>query len=321
MSVWSGSAILGPFGCFLASATWALGSGNYSKISRDHSPFSVNFTRAVFALPFFILAASFFELKSLPGLWDALRALHPSTLGWLGLSMFASYGFGDAIFLLSARSLGVPGALAISSIYPIWTAAAAYFFRCEELALSQCVGLFVAVLGVITVILSEEREYGGGEIVSDKKAIHRKVRRGVCLALVSSVFWAMNSYSVSQGGKDVGAFFGNSIRMALAIPICAITSTVFGALSRSAPREKLLLPVRTVRKYGWVFFIETFGGSYFYVYGLSHSPLALASTLTSLAPVLVVPVALALKIERFSIWRTFGIFLVVLGLCLLVGAH
>jgi drug/metabolite transporter (DMT)-like permease len=69
----------------------------------------------------------------------------------------------------------------------------------------------------------------------------------------------------------------------------------------------------------WVFFLETCLGSFFYIYGLSHSPLAVASTLTSLAPVLSVPVAIVLGLERFSFVRTLGICLVVLGLCFLVG--
>ena len=102
--------------------------------------------------------------------------------------------------------------------------------------------------------------------------------------------------------------------MMLALPLCCLMSAAFGV------RGKLVFPAQVLRSSLWVFVLEAFGGSYFFVYGLSHTHLALASTLTSLAPVLSVPVALALKIERFSIGRTLGVCTVVIGLCLLVGA-
>ena len=84
--------------------------------------------------------------------------------------------------------------------------------------------------------------------------------------------------------------------MMLALPLCALMSAAFGSFGKGT---SLLLPLRDLRKYAWVFFLETFGGSLFFFYGLSHSRLAVAATLTSLAPVLSVPVALAIKIERF----------------------
>ncbi len=59
-------------------------------------------------------------------------------------------------------------------------------------------------------------------------------------------------------------------------------------------------------------------GAYLFMYGLSHSPLILGATLTSLAPVLSVPVSLALRLEKFSFFRSFGVVLVVVGLAFLM---
>jgi drug/metabolite transporter (DMT)-like permease len=203
--------------------------------------------------------------------------------------------------------------LAISSIFPIWTALAAYLIHGEALNGYQSAGLVTAVGGVITVILNEPRASTDKEDKESAFGEISKTTRGVLLAIMSSFFWALNSYSVSEAGHGMSAFVGNSVRMMLALPLCGLMSAAFGA------RGRLLLPVGQIRRSGWVFVMEAFGGSFFYVYGLSHSRLALASTLTSLAPVLSVPVALALRIERFSLGRTLGICLVVIGVCLLVG--
>ena len=57
----------------------------------------------------------------------------------------------------------------------------------------------------------------------------------------------------------------------------------------------------------------------FFLYGLSHSSLVLGVTLSSLAPVLSVPIAIALRVERFSIKRTLAIIVVAVGLALLLS--
>ena len=329
-SAWSLGPLSGPFCAFLSSATWAVGSSSYSKISRDHSPFTVNFTRAAFALPCFLLA-SLVAMHGFSGLAVEFARISFPQVGWLALSMFASYAFGDTLFLWSSQALGVPAALAISSIFPIWTAFLGYFAFDEGLNSLQGAGLLVAVGGVITVIMNEPRARTGNEprargarnnsqtVSKDSgRQVSQKmspITRGVLIALACSLFWALNSYSVAKGGQGTSAFVGNAIRMMLALPLCCLMSAAFGARS-----ESLLLPWRDIKRYAWVFFLETFGGSFFYFYGLSHSRLAVAATLTSLAPVLSVPVALTLKIERFSLWRTSGVCLVVIGLCLLVGA-
>lgn len=302
---------IGPIAAFLSSMTWAIGSSTYSRISRDNSAFAVNFTRAIIALPCFLLAA-FIELGP-QGTLDAFARVSFLQLGFYALSMFASYAFGDTLFLWSSQSLGVPGALAISSIFPIWTALAAFFFHGETLNGLQDVGLVATVAGVITVILNEPRTHEGR-----KHSKASPTTRGVLTAFACSFFWALNSYSVSEAGRGMSAFVGNAIRMMLALPLCGLMSAAFGSLKTSRPG--LILPASALRGSVWIFVMEAFGGSFFFVYGLSHSPLALGSALTSLAPVLSVPVALALKVERFSIPRTLGICVVVIGLCLLVGA-
>jgi drug/metabolite transporter (DMT)-like permease len=291
----------GPLCAFLASATWAIGASGYARLSRTHSPFAVNLARSLIAGPLFLLTAF-----ALAGSWSAglagFRLMHWSHFGWFALSMFASYGFGDVLFLLSTRSLGVPAALAIASSYPLLTALMGYFFEGQALSPAQVLGLGITVTGVITVILSGAQ--------SEKKIVNWK---GVALAATCSVFWATNSLSISRAGHDIPAAVANSVRMGLAICLSLVMGTVF------APGSRLFLSIKDIKSYLWIFLIEAFGGSYFFMYGLSHSRLAIGATLSSLAPVLSVPVAWALGIEKFSVRRTVGVFLVVLGLCLLVG--
>lgn len=298
----------GPLCAFLSSFTWAVGSSGYSRLARTHSAFAINFARATVALPLFILAVFVTSGGWEAGL-QAYSAVRPAHLGWFSLSMLASYGLGDVFFLWSTRSLGVPGALAISSAYPLWTALAGYFFQGEALSALQFFGLILTVIGIVLVILSGTKE----RPASGSEGAPNPIGLGVLLALGTSVMWAANSFSVAHAGRDLAAPVGNSIRMVIALILSASFGRIF------LPGKGVTLPWAEYKRSAWLFGVEAFGGSYFFMYGLSHSTLAIASTLSSLAPVISVPVAWALKLEKFSFFRTLGVCIVMAGIWLLVG--
>ena len=302
------SAFLGPLCALLSSVTWAIGSARYSLLSRSHSAFAVNFARGLFALPLFA-AMAFVETGSWSGGLSAFAALRAPHLGWFALSMVASYGLGDVLFLSSTRILGIPTALAIASSYPLWTAGAARFFRGEQLAPLQGLGLALAVLGVILVILNSPG-LRGTEGALKAPAL---LRKGLALAFLTSIMWALNSFSVSQGGRELSVPVSNTVRMAFALVLSAGFGRIF------MPEAPVLLPRKVMISSLSIFALEAFGGSYFYMYGLTHSPLAVGATLSSLAPVMAVPVSLVLGLEKFSIYRTLAICIVAVGVSFLLG--
>ncbi len=301
---------LGPLFAFLSAGTWAYGSANYSKLTRKYRPFDVNFSRALFALPCFVLAA-FVTSGGLAAGLDAYRALGWENAGWLLVSVLASYGIGDALFLWSTVSLGVPGAIAIASGYPILSALIGLLFEGQPMHGTQWIGLAVAIFGIILVILNDPK---GVPVSGEEVRAHPRLKKkwlGVTLAVLTAIAWSMNSYSVMKGGRGLNPAVSNSFRMAMALPIIA-TLSYLATMSGITPLGRAV-----VRRYVWVFFIETFLGSYFFMYGMTHTTLVLGSTLGALAPVLSVPVSIALKLERFSWVRTAAVLTVVVGLSLL----
>lgn len=308
-------SVLGPLAAFLSSITWAVGSANYSKMIHKYRAFDVNFTRALVALPFFLLAVVITS-GGIPGAIDAFRDLDSLHFSWLSLSILASYALGDIFFFLSTASLGVPGALAIASGFPILTALAGAVFENEMPTLLQWTGLLLAITGMILVILNDPKgaPIQGTEPIDGQKTRYHWVKKrwvGVTLAVLTAMSWGMNSYAVAKGGEGLNPAVANSVRMVVALVLIA----AIGFLTTRVRVRPLELPA--VRKYGWLFIVEAFFGSYFFVYGLSHSSIMLGSTLASLAPVLAVPIAVGLKLERFSWVRTLAVLIVVLGLSLL----
>lgn len=297
--------MLGPFAAFFSSVTWALGSAAYSKMTREATPFAVNFARALFALPLFLVSLWWLE-GGLVGFGRAFEPVRASHVGWLALSIFASYGIGDALFLWGAAVIGISSALAIASCYPIWTTLLGVLFQGDHVTLGRGLGLLVTVAGAIVVILNAPR-------LEKEEGRRGSAAKGVLLAVAASLMWTVNSYSVSQAGREISVFVANVIRMSIALGLSF-------ALSRlMAPGRPILLGRRVLVRSAWLFAFEGFGGSVCYLYGLAHSPLVVGSTLTSLAPVISVPIAWALGLEKPSLPRTLGVLTVVLGLWLLVG--
>ena len=252
-------SVLGPLCAFSSAATWAVGSAGYSRLTKEYSAFAVNFARALVALPLFILAS--FIVSG--GFWEGIasfQAVRTSHWGWFTLSMIASYGLGDTLFLWSTQSLGVPGALAIGSCYPIWTVLAGYLFSHELISASQGLGLFITIFGIIIVVLN-------GPKTDDLGVKKGFPVAGVLLAVATSLAWATNSFATARGGVDLPAPVGAAVRMIMALILSAGFARVF------APKASILLPKRQMLSSMWLFVFEAFGGSYFYVYGLTHSPL------------------------------------------------
>jgi drug/metabolite transporter (DMT)-like permease len=302
-------AFLGPLCAFGSSVTWAVGSTFYSQLSRNSSPFAVNFTRALFSLPLFIISAFLISGGLAEGI-ASYQAVEWSTWGWFTLAMICSDGLGDSLFLWSTEYLGVPGALAIASSFPLWTALGGYFFLGDPLSPMRVFSIVLALVGLIIVILS-----GPAKHSSNAEKNTRTVIMGASLALLTSFLWAINIFATSRGGAGLLSPVGNTVRMVMAI----VLSAIFGSIL--APKTALLLSQKQILKSSWVFVFEAFIGSSLFIYGMSHSPLSLGATLGSLAPVISVPVALVLKLEKFSVWRTAGVGVVVLGICLLLRTY
>jgi drug/metabolite transporter (DMT)-like permease len=289
---------LGAVSAFLASLTWAIGGTIYASLAHRYPASVINTSRAGIALICFTAA-----LLVSGHNFESFYAITNNHLLWLTISIISSYALGDVLFFTSAKDIGVPAALTIASAYPLWSATAGYFIRHEALRIVQILGLILIVLGVSIVVLTKNT-------VLQQKNLNP--RRGYLLALCTSFLWAMNSFSVSKGSANLDPLLASAMRMAFAFLLCPLIGAFLGTTS------KLLIKMADVKKYLWIFIIEGFGGTFFFVYGFANCSLAVAGALTSLAPVLSVPIALATGSERLNIRKLLGIAVVTAGIILLV---
>jgi drug/metabolite transporter (DMT)-like permease len=272
---------------------------------------AVNFMRASLSFPFFLAAA----LAQGPA--GGLREVTADRAGWLLASVVGSYVVGDALFLASATLVGVPMALAIASTYPLWSAFAGWAYLGQGIGPAGLAGVVLVVAGVVTVVRRRGVEVRG-EAPPEPSSLGRRAGSGhgtgVLLAGATSLFWALNTFAITKGGAGLPVAGVNTFRMGFAVALLPLVRLVLRA--RGTP---LLVPAREMRR-AWPFFIlESVGGTALFVIGLTHSPLAVAAALTSLAPVLSIPFAAVIGRERIRGRVLAGIVVVTAGIVLLVA--
>lgn len=314
-----GGVSLGALAALTSSFTWALGATAYAALSERYAPYRVHFGRAIVALPSFALVFLLFESKKFGGAGAALEAMHAGNYLWLAGSILATYALGDIFFLLSLNRIGISGALALASTYPVWSALTGWFFQGEPLRPFQVAGLGSVVIGVVGVILLGRRD----RVRSLKRVSTRgddshytdsHYTTGVVLGLLTGVFWALNTFTLARGAHPDLPALSNAVRMLVAIVLCPL----FGWFVFRSPLGSPLMSRKDFRKYGFILWIEAFGGSLCFVYGMSHAKLAVASALSSLAPVIAYTLACLLGRERLTWARAVSVLLVVAGTWLLL---
>ena len=291
--------LLGPLAALASSVTWAYASTRYAQASRDVGSSRVNLARALCVVPIYFVVTL---LQRGGGIFDGVT---PPKVAWLFASVLCSYAIADNLFFTAARRLGISTALSIASTYPLWAAVVGAIFGGEPFGPLRAGGTLLCVGGVIALVRL-------GPMAKASAEPHRTDVLGVVLAFIASILWAGNSISVKHGAVDLSAWQANAIRYAIALVLlCAQVGFARTPPARKAPMA------------GWLWLVpailtDALCGSMFYVYGLSHTDLAVGSTLSSLAPLISVPVAIAVGEERWSAPRFLAVTTTTIGVVVLI---
>lgn len=279
--------------------TWAYATTRYARVSCEVGSVRVNYARALVAFPtFFALGLVLHGPRLLSGVTLA-------ALPWLVVSVLSSYAFGDAVFLTAARHTGVTTALAIASTYPLWATLFGAFVSGEPLGGARALGTLLSVAGVVWLVRLSSHGRVSGSTSAPRDPM------GVVLAILASVLWAVNSVSVKRAALGLDVFQVNAARYGLALAFLHLqVRRSPGLPSSPSAGWKSVLPALIA---------DAVFGSLFYVYGLSHTDLAVGATLSALAPLISVPVAIALGEERWSAPRFLAVAVTVGGVAVLVG--
>ena len=218
----------------------------------------------------------------------------------LALSIVMAIALGDTVFFESTRALGLARAMTISTTYPLGAAAIAAVFLGEPVTLAIAVGALVTLGGLVLIVAPWA-----------ERAPEERFGFGVATATLASLAWAVSTVLVKPPLAEMDAVTAQAIRLPLASASLWLTPW-----ARSAPRA-LALSSRSARVRIVVLGVITAVSSVMFVAGVKHAGVAVASVLSSTAPMFAIPLAVVFLGERLTARALLGAAVTVAGIVVL----
>lgn len=219
---------------------------------------------------------------------------------FLTLSIVVAIALGDTVFFESTRALGLARAMTISTTYPLGAAAIAAVFLGEPLTVPIALGALVTLAGLVLIVAPWV-----------ERPPEERFWFGVGMAAVASLAWAVSTVLVKPPLAEMDAVTAQAIRLPLASAFLWVLPW-----SRGAPRA-LARSGRSARIRIGVLGAMTSVSSVMFVAGVKHAGVAVASVLSSTAPMFAIPLAVVFLGERLTARALLGVAVTIAGIVVL----
>ena len=209
--------MMGELAALGAAICWTISAIMYKEALLKTKPVSANIVRlvctSIILVAYLAIIGKFGVLMNLPAYAVVLACVS----GIIGL------GFGDTLYMMSLKLIGVARAVPITCVYPLFNLLWAVFLVEEPITLSVILGAVTIVFGIW--LLRQETDVGTAE--TEKKILVK----GVAYALATAVMW---SVSITMIDMAVTLPETSSLDHALAINTIRVTAIAVSLLV-SAP--------------------------------------------------------------------------------------
>lgn len=292
---------LGEIYAILTAICWAITSTAFEHAGKKMGSLTLNIIRLWFAFVFLMLYS--WMTRGMPLPLDASF----DTWKWLILSGLIGLLIGDLFLFEAFTMIGARISMLIFSSVPPMSAILAYFILGDQMRFSQIIGMVVTITGIGTVILTRGN-------TSSKKVQFTHPLLGISLAF-GGAFCQSLGYIIGKLGMDAGEirydpFASTQIRIIAAI----IGFTILVSIRKGWPKVAKAFTYRKAMTHtlvGSVF--GPFIGVSLSLLALNYTSPGVASTLTSITPILLIPVALFYNKEKLLIKEIMGAFIAIIG--------
>jgi drug/metabolite transporter (DMT)-like permease len=260
-----------------------------------------NRMRLTFALIYLIILNIILFREPLPFSAESSRWV------WLSLSGIIGLSLGDFFFFQSLISVGPRLGSLLLSLAPIFGSIIAWIFFGEILTALQSTGIVLALAGIAWVITSHEEP-------PDTPRGH--TRRGVIFGVLAGLGQAVGLVLSKQGMfGDFSPFQANAIRILAAVIFVWAWTAFDGKVTETFTdlREK----PQAIR----LLLLGAFMGPVLAVslslLAVQHAEIGVASTLTGLSPVIILPISYFVFKEKLGWQAILGTILAIAGVAIL----
>lgn len=292
---------IGEFAALATAFSWTFVGIFFGSASKRIGSLSVNFIKLVFA--FILLSIAAYLTRGVMFPTDA--TLH----NWVFLMISGVIGFflGDYFMLKAYIEVGVRVSMLLMATSPPMTALIGFILLGEVLSISAIIGMSITISGIIIVILSKD--------INDKRFKVRYSLRGLTYAFIGAFGQSMGLIFSKIGLGDYNTFAATQIRVIAGFACFVIFVTVrnnWGEL-RIAIKDKVAI-LHTLL--GSVF--GPFIGVSLSLIALRYTSAGIASTLTSITPVTIIPFSIFLFKEEVKPKEIIGAIVSVVGVAYLM---
>lgn len=293
-------AHFGEFAALLTAAFWTVSALAFESAGKKVGSLSVNFIRLIIGLLLISIYTLITRGMLLP--IDASR----STWLWLLLSGLIGFVLGDLFLFQSYLEIGSRVAQLIMSLAPPITALVSYIVLGEELTKANIIGMSITVLGIATVVLKKEEGKARVKLSLSVK--------GLVFAFLGAIGQALGLVVSKIGMKDYNAFAATQIRIIAGIFGFAILLFIMKKWDKLPEAFKNISALKRI-SLGACF--GPFLGVSFSLIALQHTSAGVASTITAIVPVLIIPPAILIFKEKVSPMEILGSMVTIIGVAVL----
>lgn len=292
---------IGELAALATAFSWTLVGIFFGKASSRIGSLSVNFIKLVFGFAFLTVTALI--TRGVPFPTDA--SVHNWT--WLTVSGIIGFFIGDFFMLKGYIEVGVRISLLMMATSPPMAALLGYFLLGEKLSLSGVIGMMVTIMGIVIVVMSRDR---GGQGVRMKYS-----PRGLFYAFMGALGQATGLIFSKVGLLDYNTFAATQIRIIAGFISFVVFVTIMGRWGEL----KLAIKDKEAIKYTlYGSFFGPFLGVSMSLVALRYTTAGIASTITSITPITIIPFSIFLFKEKVKPSEIFGAFVSVAGVAILL---
>jgi len=294
---------LGEIAALLASICFAIGPTFNTLATRLARVSTVNRARLIFTfllllLPHWLMQGSVFP-----------TTVHLNNLFWLGLSGLFALVLGDTLLFEAFSRIGTRLSMLIISLIPVISSVLAWFILDEKLSWIQSTGIFVTITGIIWVV--SDRKNGSSTVAGRSAYL-----QGISMAVGSAFLHSIGNITAKLGlAGEIPAISGHLLRVGLALLILMLLMLIKGEFKSTI---KELASSRVTMKYILIgAFFGPMLGSGLMMVALENTNVGIASLLTSLSPVWLLPVGRYYFQEKIGLRAVAGSLVAVIGVVIL----
>ena len=297
------SQLFGEVAALVTSVCWTGTSIFFTVGSRRVGSGMVNRTRLVIAVALLSLTHILVRGQWLPA------GATPERWLWLGLSGIIGLAVGDALFYQALVWLGPGLATLLMSLAPIFSASLGWLLLGEQLSATEILGIAV-VMAAVTLVIRDRGYVGTPE--THRGRFWLGILTGVGAALGQAAGLIASKKGISGGFDPLSATL---MRMLVAMIVIWIYTIGRGRLRATvaAWRDRKAMAAITAGAT-----VGPFIGVWLSLIAIQNAPVGVASTLMSLAPILVLWPARMIFGERISRMSLVGTMLAMVGVVLLI---